>query len=512
MGRRSKCPALLAALAATALAQQTASVTGTVTNSVTGAPVVRAHVTLRSAKNYGALTNAEGKFSITGIEPGRYIYKAERAGFTTGVPRMTAVTLHEGDNSLDLKLSPLGAISGRVVNADGEPVQLAEVSAEGIYGGQSAHTDSKGQYRIGGLIAGRYRIRARLVVLNSPPEFRTDGSKEVHYRSTYFPGVAEMKEAARITVAPGSDTSGIDIPLLTTPIVKVSGKVLDIPAGAKEVSVEAAEVTGGSCCSWAKVNESDGSFSIWGLDPGKYRLRAETRGNESVQSASIELDLGTTNIEHVELRMVPPFEISGHVEFEDDRARESSKGAGNGAAKAKDRVFYLGIWDGGRTEEVALADDDTFKMEKAQPGLYNASVSVGRTFVKSVFLGSKESEDGTLDFRNGTGGGEVTLVVSAAWGEISGTVSDANGPVSGALVMAIQRGSPRVEQCDASGHYVLKNLLPGTYRLLAGDERVQELWQGDDALADYKEAVATVQVHAGDKITQDLKPMAAGKL
>jgi hypothetical protein len=66
--RKSSCVCLLAV---TAFAQQTASVTGTVTNSVTGAPVPRAHVTLRGQKNFGALTDGDGKFSIAGIVPGR---------------------------------------------------------------------------------------------------------------------------------------------------------------------------------------------------------------------------------------------------------------------------------------------------------------------------------------------------------------------------------------------------------------------------------------------------------
>jgi hypothetical protein len=41
------------------------------------------------------------------------------------------VDLNAGDNSLDLKLIPVGSIAGRVLDADGEPVQLANVQVEG---------------------------------------------------------------------------------------------------------------------------------------------------------------------------------------------------------------------------------------------------------------------------------------------------------------------------------------------------------------------------------------------
>src|ERR1035437_7764622 len=69
-----------------------ASVAGTVTNSLTGAPLLRAHVSLRSMDNappqpgqpqgpqtFGALTNGEGKFTILQLQPGRYMVSLDRS-------------------------------------------------------------------------------------------------------------------------------------------------------------------------------------------------------------------------------------------------------------------------------------------------------------------------------------------------------------------------------------------------------------------------------------------------
>src|SRR5580692_2505633 len=63
-----------------------ATLSGAVTNSVTGLPVLRAHVsiTLNSAvsqRQYGAITNGEGQFTITQLPPGHYTVSVERAGF-----------------------------------------------------------------------------------------------------------------------------------------------------------------------------------------------------------------------------------------------------------------------------------------------------------------------------------------------------------------------------------------------------------------------------------------------
>src|ERR1035437_7789238 len=78
--RNSAAPLLLLAAAALGLAQtqpppadeKPASVEGEVRNSVSAMPIERAHISLRRMNNggwdkYGALTNAEGKFKITGI-------------------------------------------------------------------------------------------------------------------------------------------------------------------------------------------------------------------------------------------------------------------------------------------------------------------------------------------------------------------------------------------------------------------------------------------------------------
>src|ERR1017187_5784562 len=54
-----------------------AAVSGRVVDAATGAPIMRAHVLCDGyiagkAQQFGALTNAEGKFSISALPPGNY--------------------------------------------------------------------------------------------------------------------------------------------------------------------------------------------------------------------------------------------------------------------------------------------------------------------------------------------------------------------------------------------------------------------------------------------------------
>src|SRR4051794_11667576 len=144
-----------------------ASIQGEVRDTITGLPVERAHVSLRRFVNggwdrYGAQTNAEGKFTIMGVPPASYQWALERVGYV--VPAEVArngLTLHaaEAKENLKLKLIPTGSISGRVLDPDGAPVEGVSVEAEaGSRAERTAATDDRGQYRIGGLRPGKYRI------------------------------------------------------------------------------------------------------------------------------------------------------------------------------------------------------------------------------------------------------------------------------------------------------------------------------------------------------------------
>jgi hypothetical protein len=493
---------LLLLTAACACAQETANVSGKVTNSVTGAPIVRAHVTLSGAENYGVLTDGEGRYSIKGITPGNYRCMAAHAGFSNyrGGFGIDVKAGHE--NTVDFDLAPTASISGRVLDADREPVQLAQVTAVGAANDYPATTDNKGRYRIGGLPVGEYRVLANPATVAAAREMRTDGSQPVYHRVTYYPGVGAAKEALRVKVEAGADVSGIDVPLLTKTMVKVSGRILDIPADATGVAVEVdSDPTSNSSKGYSRPVGKGGTFEVWGLDPGKYRLRGQAA--DGLRSAAVEVEVGTTNIEHLEFRLLAPFDLTGRVEFEDNRAREAAKV--EMGPPGFQRAVILNdslVYGGGRTQ---IAEDESFHMEHLSPGIYQASVSLGHTFVQSARLGNVESDNSKIDLRNGSHGDSLILTLSANWAEISGTVSDANGPVAGAFVEFVQDRFNTGVQTDASGHYSLANVSPGTYHLLAGDERLNRDFLGVDDLEDYKEGLVTVEVHAGDKITQDLK-------
>ena len=345
--RNSKAPAsvvLLILAAAVAQPQPpipatgNGSVSGVVLNSASGTPLPRAYVTLMvfgntGVQSFGAVTDTEGKFTIGALPPGQLSLNLEHVGFiapATGNrlpdPQLRADEKKEG---LKLTLTPTGAISGRVLDAEGGPVQGAIVSLDGAPSGVNpATSDEKGQFRISGVPPGLYRVAANPAVMPFPSEIRTDGTSEVHYARTYYPATLTVKDGQRLELRAGAEAEGIDIRLVRTPVVSISGKVLDAPAGGKIVVRAMASAATGYGSQMAPSVKPDGSFQFWQLDPGKYTLVATSAPQGSglqngVQSAPVDVEVSGHDIEHIELPMIQPFDVTVQLGFADPKAREA---------------------------------------------------------------------------------------------------------------------------------------------------------------------------------------------
>lgn len=505
-------PATAALLAQTT---QPAGISGTVTNSVTGEPVLRAHVMVacssddrQQGQTYGALTNEKGAFSIIPLPPRSCWLNVERVGFVA-LRNGANVSFSSGTHKegLKLQLTPTGAITGRVVNAAGEPVQGVNVYAEMSGNSSSAISDDKGEFRIGGLSPGKYRVRAEPQSMPLPPEIRSDGSTEQqHDAATYYPDSLSAKTAQRLEVKGGAEVSGVEIKLVRTPIILVSGTVTGMPAGLKGVMVNARP------SGQAAMVGADGRFSIWRLDPGKYTLQAQRWGGQPrLMSAPVEIEVTASNIDNLELRIVPPSEISGQLRFDDEQARGPMKpparpgGTGPPPPPPQPRRVGLQSLDqgNGQMANAMVADDDSFTLEKVQPARYRVIVNGVSGYVRSVRAGETEVDGDILDVRNGSQG-PLTVTVSSNFCEVSGTVSDTKGPVADATVIVSSVEDPsniQIVHTDSAGSYKFR-VAPGKYKLAAVDQAALT-WGRQGPELDDSEA-ESLDLSAGGKVNKDL--------
>lgn len=105
-----------------------------------------------------AHSDARGRFSLSGLAPGRYRLRAAAEGFAPAVKReVEAPTLE-----VRLTLRPLRAVLGRVLR-QGKPVAKATVSlvGSGAWPPRRVRTDERGQFVFSRLPEGIYELRAR---------------------------------------------------------------------------------------------------------------------------------------------------------------------------------------------------------------------------------------------------------------------------------------------------------------------------------------------------------------
>ena len=528
--RRKNSAALLTLLAAgVGVAQiqappadeKPASVEGEVRNSVSGLQVLRAHVTLRRLDNdlgdkYGALTNAEGKFTIAGIPAGSYTVEVSRVGFVgSGSP----LNLQAGERKDDFKakLVPVGAISGRVLDADGQPAESIRVQAEQEGRGprRIAVTDDRGQFRLGGLIPGKYRVRAIPQAPSVPPEIRTDGTAEVQYAATWHPGTIAEKGAARVLVGPAGDVTGIDIRLVRTPIMRLSGTVSGLPEGAKDGYLRIMQANR-QMGSMARL-KPDGSFEVWRLSPGKYTLSAQfNNAGDRWASESVEVEVAEADIDNIGLRVQAPQEIHGQLDFDDELARQAPQappppGSAQGRPLPQPRRIMLNVVKGiGQMYEADVSEDGTFTISKVSPGDYMVRVMGYGACVKSVRIGETVSDGPIVNLSQGSGGAGLTVTLSSAFGEIAGTARDDKGPVAGMRVLLRYSGELRrslgvfafpvsgINRTKADGTYHFDSVAPGTYEVQVLDESEGGSYAFDDR-------AETVEVQPKQTATRDLK-------
>lgn len=245
---------------------QGTSVSGVVLEQGTRAPIAGAEV--RLVPDRGAApppnpfeqrppvtaTDASGAFEFRNVAPGRYRVFAQKAGFATtltlGGSPPPVVDVADPVKGLELPLVRGGVITGRVVDAQGEPIGEAMVVAlrpnpfkdrtpppSGAPGplsgaaaprfvptGGSVPTNELGEFRIHSLPASEYVIRAQ--TRNSFHPAASNGAASTTV-PTYAPGTADDASAQPIRVAPGETVHIGDIRMVTAAAFQISGVVVD---------------------------------------------------------------------------------------------------------------------------------------------------------------------------------------------------------------------------------------------------------------------------------------------
>jgi hypothetical protein len=512
---------------------------GTVTNKLTGAPVKGAHVIYTriasgsdpAASPISRDTDIQGHFHLE-LGPGSYRLWVEREGFArqsygSGVPEGTGsvLTVAPGQELHDIafRITPLGALSGRVLDQDGDPlqgvgIQVLRVSyASGmrqLIPVAGASSNDRGEYRCYDLPAGRYFVLA--TPKGSPLSHPMEAGALVPevqdaYVPLYYPGV-ELESASAVPVPEGGDIQQIDFRLQSIRATTLRGRVSSpVKFDSNQIQVILAHNDHGFASyidrATAVVDPATGKFEIRRVAPGSYFLVASQLIKGEVFSARVPIEI-TVGVQPEELpiHVVPAVEAHGTVLMDD------------GSAVPANLFVRLLPAEGllpGPAPAAAVNSDGSIRLSGVLPGTWILSVEhlPEGIWIKNISFGDIRSTGGQLNLPPGARG-PLRVVLAANGGQLTGIVGEEGQPQQATVVLVPMetelRPSPhayRFTGTDSRGAFIFKGVRPGAYRLFAFESIAPFAWMDPGILNAVEELGQELVVNENERLTRQLKPI-----
>jgi protocatechuate 3,4-dioxygenase beta subunit len=393
----------------------------------------------------------DGRFELRGVGDGG-LYVSARAPGHAPSSQIVVVSRH-AEEELRLVLPAAGgAVRGRVIGADGMPVEGAWVLVgareftSGAYVAAApparSRTDGGGEFAVEGIATGRTPILVR-----SPPHALAETAVEVAAGSVGVVTIALQAGAVfggTVTSADGRPVEGAEVRLGKG---EDEAPRSDLMFGRSDLARLGARTRAG------------GEFAIEGAPPGDWHVDIDA-GNRGRERRTVVLTAGLET--RIEVSLRPPLRLRGRVRCRD------------GQALAKALVV---IYPGGSTE---IADGSgRFAFQGLEDREYSLRISELRAGIAAI---RRQGLRPTAE--------EIEVVVEdeeRASGGIAGRVVDAGGKgVAGALLTAEYvelPGEADRARSDASGGFLFERLPAGTYRVRADVEGQPRAWASDARVA-----------------------------
>ena len=336
----------LPAIAQTSSAQKPDTISGTVVNE-SGRPLPNARVVPRRMISMGpgstsTTTDGEGKFELSGLQPGSYQVFAHLQGYIQLLRALddTQAGVYRPGDSVTLVLTKGGVVTGTVTNQAGEPVVGVNVRAQMVHAANLAHaanyfpspynpfspedlTDDRGIYRIFGLPEGTYVVwagrRGELGYSTNVDPFDSDVA-------TYAPA-STRDTAQEFIVREGAEVNGVDIQYRGGSGHAVSGSARG-PEGNQPLpfGIFLFSTSGPQWHTRASQDPDDRSFIFHGVDDGDYSLSAISQrpDGEFMSSVAKHIKVSGADVSGVELVVQPLSSVVGRVVLEETKTTECS--------------------------------------------------------------------------------------------------------------------------------------------------------------------------------------------
>jgi len=441
-----------------------------------------------------ATTDQDGNYRITDIPAGNYQVSPLAPAYVAPdlfSPPAGGKTLLLGEGEdvqgIDFSLVRGGVITGKVTDADGQPVieelltivpqeqanprgQMSPLSMAGGF-----QTDDRGIYRIYGIPAGRYKVSVGVA-----DDGRAENVRPVMYKRTFYPDASDPVDAGVIEVTEGTETKNVDITVgRSLPSFAASGKVVDGETGQpvmglrfglrRIVNEREAEFT-----NLFTASNSQGEFRLENVPPGKYMVFIYPQPGSEGRADAVPFEVIDQDVTGLLVKTLKGLTITGTVVLEGtyDKSVLAKLAQLRLQAYVRDETAYSGSW-----QDSPINADGSFRIGGVGPGTANFSLRSQDRSPLMAFAILRVERDGVVQPRGveikvGEQNNGVKIFVSYGTGSIRGEVKLENGPLppGGHIVVLIKKvgdteSNTRPYNLDMRGHFLIEGVAAGSYEL-----------------------------------------------
>lgn len=511
-------PAWFLLLALTACAQtpspdQTGSVSGVVTDAVTHMPVKKTMVTINPNGNFSgrvvpqsATTDASGAFTLTNLQAGQYrlifqhqSYPQARFG---GVSKNIEIKAGESAAAVNVELIPGAAVSGRIVDEDGDPVANCFVQVhpaknleQGVPMMGFSNSNQDGEWRAFGIAPGKFILSAqcgRAVFQPRPFSAGPDPAPSKAYPTQYYPLATDAKGAQMVELTAGNEKSGVDFQMSPMPVTQVRGVFAsgsaNWPGGQLAIQLTSFAEHGVPGMNMVAGGDN-GKFEFQKVFPGSYILVVFSQGAEETRIGAWQrVDVGDKPVD-LTLELKHAFDLSGKVEI------ETSASSAHPLTPNQINIQLVSQYQVGMPyPQGQVNDDGTFTLKGVLPAPWRLQLNAPQAFVKAAWLGSTDVTNAPVDLSSGAAGA-LRILVSTNTGTIRGSAPAGYAVYAQRIDEETLFRGNQGTGVDQNGQYRFEGLAPGKYRLTiqesglpVSDEGGQEITvrEGETVMADLK--------------------------
>jgi hypothetical protein len=516
----------------TTSAAQSWHISGRVVDARGGQALARCVVEITPTDNRGPSlsfeTGDDGRFDFGGVPFGKYELSAAKRGYLTQSYQQhedfwTAIAVGPDRISDDLlfRLVPQAIFYGTVSDEAGEPVRRAQVhlyedrEREGIRSTQQRQmviTDDRGMYEIANIPQGNYFLSASAQPwyagppnrLRSPAQFDipqpgvVNSALDVAYPTTFYPDAIDSDDAIPIPIR-GGERIEANMTLNAQHALRLQLHLAVIGDGGFGVSM-AQNVFGQLEPMPTSIQmNNQGDVEISGVLPGQYEVTvSHSVGQSRLESSHFMANIADGATQLTADSDVAEVTVSGKVTSLDSKVRFAGITL---VASHPQRGYFAPLNDAG--DFSLQVPPGEYQVISQIPQMYFASVTSPDTPVKGRMIQVKAGASPKLE-----------IVAGNAYGQVEGAAERDGHPASGVMVLLAPEDAKdnqtlfRRDQSDSDGTFLLSNVIPGRYRLLAIDEGWDLDWADPNVLAAFLQKSVRMQVHAHDKLQQPVEVQA----